>query len=517
MAVQVLDIREFGATGNGVTKDTEGIQQTIDACHDEGGGRVVVPAGVYLTGTLYLKSNVELHLTAGAVLRASPDRSDYNSDDVFPENPVFFRENVTGAHLIIAYRQENVSITGLGRIDGNSGAFFGDLPAGETASYRFKSGCYEIRDWRPAQLIFFCLSKQITVTGVDIVDAPYWSLFLFGCTDAQVRGLRITNPPATRNGDGIDIDCSRNVVVSDCIIRSGDDCITVRCHGDALGEYVQPCEDIVVTNCILSTPCCAVRIGVGDGEIRRVRMSNLVIKEARTAINIVARYSPYQPHGAAIEDVHISNVTAEVTMPFVVTAGTDAERPAMIRGISFSQFDITASAGSQLSGSKNVPIERISLTDIRLRLTGGSDNTEFRTGELPTQLAVAGYQGKNGQPALPAALYGRHLRDAEFRDIRLTWSEPGKAWRDGIMLDDSEDVRFRAVEARQAHDDGAAIHCRQSADISIIGCRALPDTTTFARLRAVENSVVIHSDFSLASSAVDSDGHFVESGNIASR
>jgi len=111
-----------------------------------------VPHGTYLTGTVYLKSHTELHLQAGARLLGSPDRAAYNADDVFPENQAFARERVTGAHLLIAYRCENVSISGPGTIDGHSSAFFDAPPGGgERPSYRFKTGNWPLKGWRPAR------------------------------------------------------------------------------------------------------------------------------------------------------------------------------------------------------------------------------------------------------------------------------------------------------------------------------------------------------------------------------
>src|SRR5690625_68544 len=120
MNSSIFNVKDYGAVGSGEVKDTEAIQQTIDACAAAGGGTVLLPAGRYLSGTIYLKSNMNLHLSGGATLVGSTDREDYNADDVFPENYASVRDQATGAHLIIAYLQVNVSITGTGTIDGNS-------------------------------------------------------------------------------------------------------------------------------------------------------------------------------------------------------------------------------------------------------------------------------------------------------------------------------------------------------------------------------------------------------------
>jgi polygalacturonase len=131
-------------------------------------------------------------------------------------------------------------------------------------------------------MVFFCRCTNVTVRDVRLVNSPYWTLLLLGCTRARIRGLSISNPPQTPNGDGIDIDCCREVTVSDCIVTSGDDSITLRAHSALLGEHAQACRDVTITNCVLSTPCNAVRVGVGDGEIRNCTLSNLIIDDTQT-------------------------------------------------------------------------------------------------------------------------------------------------------------------------------------------------------------------------------------------
>ena len=118
------NVMDYGAFADGIHKDTAAIQKAIDA-----GGMVQFPPGVYLAGSLYLKSNGGLYLEPGAVLMASPDREDYNADDFCVQNVAFSTEHVSGAHFIIAVEQQNITICGGGRIDGNRQAFFGDKTA----------------------------------------------------------------------------------------------------------------------------------------------------------------------------------------------------------------------------------------------------------------------------------------------------------------------------------------------------------------------------------------------------
>ncbi|MEN6643236.1 MAG: glycosyl hydrolase family 28 protein [Armatimonadia bacterium] len=431
------DVRAFGAVGDGIALDTAALQQAIDACHGAGGGTVVVPAGTYLTGTLYLKSHVTLHLTAGAVLRGSSRREDYNPDDIFPENPVFTTENVTGAHLIIAYQQDCVAITGEGTIDGNSGAFFEALPEAEvTTTYRRKARNFPIGPWRPGQMVFFCRCTNVSVRDVSLVDSPYWTLLLLGCDGVRIRGLRITNPPQTANGDGIDLDCCRDVTVSDCVIHSGDDSITLRGHSRLLGEHAQPCENVVITNCVLSTPCNAIRIGVGDGVVRNCTLSNIIVKESRTGLSIVSAYSERTAHGVTIENLHLSNFLIDAVMPWNMLLGEHAKRPAQIRNLSFSHFRALAREGSYIGGNPGHPVQDIHLHDIDLRLTGGEVNPNLAD-------LRATPCGTNG---VPAGLLARHVQGLRIEGLRVSWEAVTGPWQHGLVIEECEQARLSGLD-----------------------------------------------------------------------
>lgn len=311
MKVSILD---FGAVSDGVTLNTASIQNAIDACAASGGGRVTVTSGVFKTGTVWLKSHVELHLEMGAELLASDNMDDYNALDAYEQNFSVPSEMWVGKHLIIAHEIEDCAITGFGRINGNCHAFVekGPSPAGET--FGWCHGLSVLKDkekQRPGQLICFIESKNIRVQDVTIVDSPCWSCFVHGCEFVQIRGVKIFNPIWMLNSDGIDIDASRYVTVSDCIIETGDDAITLRACEHRIKNKDMHCEHITVTNCVLGTGICAFRIGVGQGVIRHARISNIVISHC---LNIAQFCTAYNKKGCAnIEDVNFSNISAANT------------------------------------------------------------------------------------------------------------------------------------------------------------------------------------------------------------
>ena len=192
-AAATHDVRAFGAKGDGRTKDTAAVQRALDACAGTG-GRVVVPPGTYLIGSIFLGDATELHLEKGATLLGSPDLADYNAPDAYPQNFGSVNEGWSAKHLVLAIEKKGVSITGRGVIDGNGRAFFGDKPLwrGKVA---WRDGAINARDWkhqgRPGQEIVFIECRDVSVRDVTLRDMTCWSCFFHGCENVVVGGLTI--------------------------------------------------------------------------------------------------------------------------------------------------------------------------------------------------------------------------------------------------------------------------------------------------------------------------------------
>lgn len=307
-------ILDFGAVADGITLNTEAIQSAIDVCAVAGGGRVTIPSGTYKSGTIWLKSHVELHLEIGAELLASDDMDDYNALDAYEQNFGVAYEGWVGKHLIIAHEIEDCAITGFGKINGNCHAFVYRVNSPANRAFGWCHGVSTLKDeekQRPGQLICFIESKNVRVQDVTIVDSPCWSCFVLGCEFVQIRGVKIFNPIWMLNSDGIDIDASRYVTVSDCIIDTGDDAITLRACEHRIKNKDIHCEHITISNCVLCTGICAFRIGVGKGVIRHARISNITITHC---LNIAQFCTAYNKIGCAnIQDVNFSNISATNT------------------------------------------------------------------------------------------------------------------------------------------------------------------------------------------------------------
>ncbi len=346
------NILDYGASTEAV-HNTAAIQAAIDACTAAGGGRVTVPTGRFVTGTIYLKDNVELYLEPGAVLKATADLDLYNELDAYPENYQWAPEGWNYKHLIIAAHVTNVAITGLGTIEGCAEAFFDTPRFWSIIWWRYgiaNTIGKEEGKLRPGQLIVFVESTHVRVTDVTVTNATCWCLFFHGCTYVQVRGVKIFNNRVHANTDGIDIDSSKYVTVSDCIIDTGDDCIAIRGAAQRLSDKTKTCEWITVTNCVCACSADAFRIGVGTGAIRHVRVSGIVVERAACAIDFNTSYGG-SGH-CELDDINFSDISAK----------------GLARGITLNTAD--------------VPVSRVTLENMRLELFAASSVTAGVAGAM---------------------------------------------------------------------------------------------------------------------------------------
>ena len=205
------NILDYGAIADGQTVCSAQIQAAIDACYTSGGGRVTVPAGNYRIGTIWLKSNVELHLEHGSVIKGSDNLEDYNELDAYEQNfSVKESENWVGKHMVIAHECVNVAVTGTGTLDGNGVHFLGELePFPGVAWFEGIRHSKDREACRPGQLLCFIECQRVTVIDITITNQPCWGCFLHGCEYATIRGVKVFAPHTTACADGIDIDCCR--------------------------------------------------------------------------------------------------------------------------------------------------------------------------------------------------------------------------------------------------------------------------------------------------------------------
>ena len=372
-----FDIRDFGARMEiAPASNRDAINHAIAAASAAGGGRVIIPPGEWRTGTVELRSGVELHLENGAVIKGSDRQADYNPDDVFPENFHSVGEEWSGGHLILAYKAEDIAITGEGVIDGNGAAFFdGTEEEGWSPWYKYGIKLHpRDREWfRPGPMVACFLSKRIRLEGVTLRNTPCWTAHFRCCEGLVAQGVTIDADREIANSDGFSIDCTRDVRVSNCVIKTGDDGLAIRasCPRHA-AEH--PCEKIRVENCDVWSCCFGVRLGVGTGTVRDVSFDNCRFHESAVGFGFTPAWID-DGKNVYIENIRIRNcVSLESERPVSIDMPNGDAR---VADVLFEDCRFEALLPSRLSATEksrpdNIVFRRCSYTQIpRIRVRQG--------------------------------------------------------------------------------------------------------------------------------------------------
>ncbi|WP_346208083.1 glycoside hydrolase family 28 protein [Caldifermentibacillus hisashii] len=292
-------ITDFGAKNDGKLC-TNSIQEAIDTANLNGGGQIIVPEGVFVTGALFLKSNINLHLLPGAVLKFSDNQEDY---------PIVSSrwEGVSRkvyASCIYASKSNNISITGFGKIDGN-GLKWWDI---------FRNNRETLAYPRP-KLISFDQCEHITIKDVTCINSPSWTINPILCHNITIDNVSIKNPADSPNTDGINPESCTNVRISNCNIDVGDDCIAIKSGTEDSVERV-PCENISIINCTMVHGHGGVVLGSEmSGSIRNVTISNCVFQDTDRGIRLKSR----RGRGGVVEDIRVNNIIMNrVICPFIL-------------------------------------------------------------------------------------------------------------------------------------------------------------------------------------------------------
>ncbi len=274
-------VKDFGAAGDGVTLDTVAIQKAIDTAGKHG-GKVIIEDGVFKTGGIRMHSNVELHIAAGATLLASENIADFpnwKSAHVDSDKLPLWKSTA----IIFADECENIAITGMGTIDGN-GSHCVEKKTGDFEGWIYK----RISDDVPLRGVFLAGCKNVKIENITMVNQPSacWSYWVHDCDRVSFNACKMLANLDYPHCDGIHINSSRDISVSNCTINCGDDCLIIRANNSSLKEN-KVCERVTVTNCTVTSYSAGIRVGwVRDGVIRNCSFQNIVMTDTTCGIDI---------------------------------------------------------------------------------------------------------------------------------------------------------------------------------------------------------------------------------------
>ncbi len=377
----VYNILDYGAVADGITNSAAAIQKAVDVCSVQGGGRVLIPAGRFLSGTIELKSHVDLHLESGAELICSLNREDIiniSAAHQGEDGDESWEDGWEDGCFLGGIHAEHVSITGSGTIYGQGDRIFYDDGADGGLGECPKN----VRGFRPRLMLFEDIS-DFRVEGVTLKDAAMWTLHMAGCRRVRVQNIQILNDVRGANNDGIDPDCCQDVIINGCVIQTGDDAIVVKSTKMMAKKY-GPCRDIIITGCILHSHDSALKVGTEThGDIRNVVFSDCVIQDCSRAVGIWVR------DGGTVEDIHIHHLTGAVRRyadcpqrefaprwwgkgePVFVSAAyrnEEKQYPGTIRSISLDHISLKCESCIFLGAEEASPIRHVTMDHMHLTM-----------------------------------------------------------------------------------------------------------------------------------------------------
>ena len=443
-AERSFNIVDHGAVAGGGTLCTQAIQRAIDGCAESGGGRVLVPAGTYLTGGLVLKDRVDLHLSEGAILLGSPWFRDY------PPRTVRSRvryEDYLLTSLIFAQGAHHVSVSGKGTLNGNSKSKNDFLENGRMGQHR------------PC-LIWLDECTNILVKNVTFTSSGFWTETYTKCRNVHVNGITVRDS-TFRNNDGCNIIDCENAIVENCDINALDDGICLK------GYTSEGCKNVVIRNNKVRSLCNGIKAGTDssggfqniliennvvwqtgisgialelvDGGVMQnvvVRNTTMDIVETPIFIKLGDRNRPI--HGdsgpvkpGALRDVHISGIRAKVND---AAKYNDEERAIH----NFTPY------ASSITGTPGHYVERVYISDVEIEILGGFPIGTEADARRTVEENSTKYPENRMFGVLPAhAFYIRHARDIHMSDIRVTMRQQDA--RSAFVLDDVQESTFRNV------------------------------------------------------------------------
>jgi len=485
LGARTYNIRESGAVGDGKTPDTQALQRAIDACHADGGGTVLVPAGTFVIGTVELKSNVTLHLAAAATLLGSPEGSHYHAISQIPLHGDATLEDGNYA-LLFAVDAKNITIEGKGTIDGHGAQFRsvdGAPPPSGLAG-----------DRRPYHLLFY-RCEGITLKDVSLLDSAYHSVRIIQSSHVHIDAVYIHNR-VNGNNDGFHFISTEHVTLTNCTVKSQDDACAL------FGS----CRHITIANSFFSTRWSVFRFGGGHAE--DIAITNCLLHE------VGGCPIKFQGDSAArFENISFSNlIFKDVTGPISISVGgrmnpPNDSTPVIVRNISFSNLrgnvvacpparlpesalSINSRPGERnscivLNSVNGATLENISFDNVHLTFAGGGTSQDASQRDIPQ---TYGEYFKLGTPP-SYALFARNARGLTLHNVRFQVDEPDL--RPAIVFDSVQDAAINCLSIQANPRAESVLRLIDSRQILLTATRVLTPASTFLQIEGSSNDGII--------------------------
>jgi hypothetical protein len=470
----VYDVRHYGAAPDGKTLCTAAIQKAVDQCAAGGGGTVYFPPGVWLSGTIELRSQVTLQLDAGCRLLGSSNPADYRDSilDVHSHKKISAHKS-----LVRGQDLEHVTIRGQGMIDGGG------------ANARWKE------DKHPPMVIRLVRCRDVLVENVSLRNSPTWMQLYQACQRVRIHGVTVNNHVHHGN-DGLDIDDCRDVVVSDCQIDSDDDAICLKSTSQ------RPCENVTIANCVVSSQSNAIKAGTDSkGGFRNITIANCTISSPRgtkafgtvpTALRALgsrdrglAGVALESVDGGMLENIAVTNLAIDgVITPIFLRLGNrawplhkDMPKPGVgtFRNVLLSNIVATHAwkVGCSISGIPGHPLENVQLSNIQITFDGGGTRPETHVAVREMEQS---YPECTKFGILPAyGFYCRHVAGLKLCDVRLRTDLPDL--RHAVICEDVKGLVLDGLDVHPASGAAAAIRLIQSPGAVIRNSGGIPVET----------------------------------------
>jgi polygalacturonase len=376
-----INILSTGAIADGKTINTIAIQKAIDDCYQSGGGKVVVPGGIFITGQLQLRPGIELHLQANAVLKGSTSMGDYPNGS-----------------FISAKGCNDIQFTGMGTLDGSGAAFY--------------DGNFQPLK-RPQPFILLDSCHFIRIRDIKIINSPSHTFRIINCSEVVVDGIYMNHPERSPNTDGIDIVDSRNVYISNSTFITGDDAICIKSHAARV-------QNVTVTNCTIVSDDAGIKLGTGSKDtIEHCTFSNIVIRNTRFALAM------FMQEGGVYRFISFNNINIQnggrnknvYPIYIDVDKKTADGKLGLVEFISFSNLQIETRGNILIEGQPAAPLQNITLSNIRMLVNNCDDVTNYKKPRGNRNLPV--FADTKDLSTIPAHITLGYIQNLRLRDIDI--------------------------------------------------------------------------------------------------